>query len=136
MAEKDENIFDYQKSISYWTESSDRDFRTMINLFESKDYSWSLFLGHLVIEKLLKANVVKKTHEYPKPIHDLVRLANAGELTCSNEQLDILDTITTFNINARYEDFKQEFFRRCTKEFTETWINYIKELRQWIKSQL
>jgi len=46
------------------------------------------------------------------------------------------DVITTFNINARYEDYKLEFYRRCTKEFTETWINNIKELRQWIKSQL
>lgn len=120
MEDKEDNSFDYQKSISYWVDSSDRDFQTMINLFTSRDYSWSLLLGHLVIEKLLKANVVKKTNVYPKPIHDLVRLANAGQLTCSNEQLDLLDTITTFNINARYEDFKQEFFRRCTKEFTET----------------
>lgn len=127
---------DYEKSMNHWIESSDRDFLTMTNLFNSKDYSWSLFLGHLVIEKLLKALIVKETHEFPKPTHDLIRLSTRGKLECSGEQLDMLDIITTFNINARYEDYKQEFYRRCTKDFTETWINNIKELRQWIKSQL
>ncbi|MBM3403553.1 MAG: HEPN domain-containing protein [Bacteroidetes bacterium] len=127
---------DYERSINHWIESSDRDFQTMSNLFNSKDYSWSLFLGHLVIEKLLKAIVVKATRQYPKPIHDLSRLAILGQLNCSNEQLDLLDTITTFNINTRYEDYKLEFYQRCTKDFAETWISHIKELRKWIKSQL
>ena len=133
--ERRDNI-DYEKSIKHWIESSDRDFQTMNNLFKSKDYSWSLFLGHLVIEKLLKALVVKETNDFPKPIHDLTRLATKGKLDCSSEQLDMLDTITTFNISARYEDYKLEFYRRSTKEFTETWIKNIKEVRQWIKSQL
>ncbi|MBE0647974.1 MAG: HEPN domain-containing protein [Bacteroidales bacterium] len=136
MAEERKDKLDYEKSINHWIESSDRDFLTMTNLLKSKDYSWSLFLGHLVIEKLLKALVVKETNEFPKPIHDLARLANKGKLKCSGEQLDMLDVITTFNISARYEDFKLEFYRRCTKDFTETWVNNIKELRQWIKSQL
>ena len=127
---------DYEKSMHYWIESSDRDFLTMTNLLKSKDYSWSLFLGHLVIEKLLKALVVKVAHEFPKPTHDLIRLATKGKLECSVEQLDMLDIITTFNINARYEDYKQEFYQRCTKDFTETWVNHIKELRKWIKAQL
>ncbi|MFH1297002.1 MAG: HEPN domain-containing protein [Bacteroidota bacterium] len=136
MEEERRDKLDYEKSINHWIESSDRDFLTMTNLFNSKDYSWSLFLGHLVIEKLLKALVVKETNEFPKPIHDLTRLAIKGKLKCSSEQLDMLDVITTFNISARYEDYKLEFYRRCTKDFTETWVNNIKELRQWIKSQL
>ena len=41
--------------IKYWIDSSDRDFKTMKNLFKEKDYHWALFIGHLVIEKLLKA---------------------------------------------------------------------------------
>jgi len=136
MEEKEKEYIDYERSINHWIESSDRDFQTMSNLFNSKDYSWSLFLGHLVIEKLLKAIVVKATRQYPKPIHDLSRLAILGQLNCSNEQLDLLDTITTFNINTRYEDYKLEFYQRCTKDFAETWISHIKELRKWIKSQL
>ncbi|MEI6091420.1 MAG: hypothetical protein WCR42_13275 [bacterium] len=31
----------------------------MEHLFESGDYSYSLFIGHLVLEKILKAHFVK-----------------------------------------------------------------------------
>lgn len=45
--------------IDYWVKTSDNDYNTMLNLLKSKDYQWSLFIGHLVIEKLLKAIYVK-----------------------------------------------------------------------------
>ena len=41
-----------------------------------------------------------------------------------------------FNINARYDDYKQEFYKKCTPEFTEQWIDNIGVLRLWIKEQL
>ena len=47
--------------IKYWTDSAEIDFKAMKNLFKSKDYVWALFLGHLVIEKLIKAVAVKIT---------------------------------------------------------------------------
>ncbi|WP_019851038.1 HEPN domain-containing protein [Desulfitobacterium sp. PCE1] len=63
--------------INYWRDSSDKDYLTMMNLFKSKDYHWSLFLGHLVIEKLLKALFVKNVAEENVPrTHNLLLLAN------------------------------------------------------------
>ena len=47
-----ENI-DIDKVIEYWKDSSDKDYQTMNNLLKSGDYNWAMFLGHLVIEKLL-----------------------------------------------------------------------------------
>ena len=44
--------FDKQKIIDHWHTSSDDDFDTMIAMYDAQRYSWSLFLGHLVIEKL------------------------------------------------------------------------------------
>jgi HEPN domain-containing protein len=41
---------------NYWVETANRDYKTMLNLYASKDYHWSLFIGHLVIEKLLNVN--------------------------------------------------------------------------------
>ncbi len=130
------DIENIDKFVNHWIESSDRDFRTMKNLYKSKDYSWSLFIGHLVIEKLLKAIYIKKKQEHPVPIHDLTRLAIKADIDCSDEILNQLDTITTFNINARYEDVKQSFYIKCTKEFAETWIDQITGIRTWIKAQL
>ncbi len=127
---------DKQKLISYWIDSSDRDFETMKHLFRKKDYTWSLFIGHLVIEKLLKAYYVKYIDNQPPFIHDLLRLAERSKLSLNEDQKDFLDTVSTFNIRARYEDYDLEFYKICTKEFTKIWVDKIIGFRKWIKKQL
>jgi HEPN domain-containing protein len=124
-----------KERMTYWVKSSDRDFRTMNHLFEKKDYTWSLFIGHLVTEKLLKAYYVINHNDHPPLIHNLLRLAENGGLELDEEQKDILVTVTTFNIRARYDDYKLEFYKTCSKEYTETWIKKIKGFRKWIKTQ-
>ena len=104
--------------IKYWIDSSDRDFKAMQHLFEKKDYHWSLFMGHLVVEKLLKAYYVIKVDNNPPFIHNLTRLAEKSDLDLTEEQKDLLVTITTFNIRARYDDYKLAFYKTCTKKFT------------------
>lgn len=97
---------DAETIAAYWIDSSDNDFETMNHLFRSKDYHWSLFVGHLVIEKLLKAYFVKSKNEYPPYIHDLRRLAEAANLPLTEDQKLFFDTVTRFNISARYDDYK------------------------------
>lgn len=121
--------------ITYWIKSADKDYQAMTNLFEKGDYTWSLFVGHLLIEKLLKAVYALKKPETPPFMHDLLRLAEKCRLDLDENQKDILDTITTFNIRARYDDYKMEFHNKCTKDFTEEWINHIKEIRIWLKER-
>ena len=58
-------IMEKAEQIKYWADSSDRDYKTMHHLYEKKDYNWALFLGHLVIEKLLKAYFVKNVNNKP-----------------------------------------------------------------------
>ncbi len=129
---------EFRKEIimKYWVGSSDKDFKTMLDLFATKNYSWSLFIGHLVIEKLLKALYLKTKDEPPPLIHDLRRIAEKTGIEIDPGMKSALDTITRFNINARYDDYKQNFDRLCTNEFTSEWIEQIKKMRQWIKQQL
>lgn len=108
----------------------------MQNLVKSKDYSWALFLGHLVIEKLLKAVCVKTQMKQATFTHDLLRLARSAELTVSVEIEEWLDEISTFNLNARYDNYKQDFHRLCTPEFTLRWVKRIEEVRTWLIGQL
>ncbi len=108
----------------------------MEHLFEKGDYTWALFVGHLVIEKLLKAYYVKNIDIHPPLIHNLLRIAEKSKIGLSEDQKDFLVTVTTFNIQARYNDVKNEFYESCTKEFTSLWIGKIKEFRKWIKIQL
>jgi HEPN domain-containing protein len=129
----DTKKFDKEKLIKYWIDGSDDDFETMLAMFNSKKYNWSLFIGHLMIEKLLKAYYVKEKSDYPPYIHNLLRLAEKADLELNNEIKEQFVTISAFNINARYDDYKMSFKQICTPEFTSKWMNNIKELRVWIK---
>lgn len=123
--------------IDYWISSSDSDFNTMQNLFNSRDYHWSLFIGHLVIEKLIKAIYIRnKDSQNPPRTHDLLLLADKSGIVTNENQKDTLDLITTFNISARYPDYKKSFYQKCTESYTAEMIDKIKELRSWLKSIL
>ena len=128
--------FNIQTVVSHWISNADKDFETMNHLFGTKDYHWALFIGHLVIEKLLKAKIAKETNAHPPFSHDLRRLAKLSGLSFNDNHLPWLDTITTFNLNARYDNYKQDFYLKCTPEFTLLWIKNINELRLWIKEKL
>jgi len=124
------------KIVSHWIKTSNNDYDTMMTLFESKSYAWSLFLGHISTEKLIKALYVKKFQKHAPFTHNLYRLCESIGLDMSDEYMDWLDTITSFNLNARYDDYKNEFNKRCTKEYTTQWINNIRTIREWIKEKL
>jgi HEPN domain-containing protein len=125
--------FDRQKLIDYWVTSSDDDFDTMMAMFVTRRYSWSLFVGHLVIEKLLKAYFVQVKEDYPPFIHNLLKLARDSDLSLDDDAKLKLTTITAFNLNTRYDDYKMGFQKRCTPEYTKEWVDKIVEIRQWIK---
>ncbi len=125
-----------EELIDYWVKTADSDYNTALNLFKSKDYHWSLFLGHLVIEKLLKAIYVNNIDSNPPRIHNLLLLAEQVGLDPTEEQKDSLDLITTFNINARYPDYEQNFYSKCDYDFTRKNLRKIKELRAWLQSKL
>lgn len=133
----DETIpLDIDKIVKHWLDTADEDFETMLYLFNAKSYSWALFLGHISVEKTLKAYYVWQLKNHAPFTHNLYRLAELSGLALTQEYADWLDEITAFNINARYDDYKREFYALCTAEFFGNWIEKIKIIRIWIKQQL
>jgi HEPN domain-containing protein len=128
-------VMEKNELISFWMDSSDQDFKVMEDLFEKGHCTWALFVGHLVIEKLLKAYYAENIDIHPPLTHNLLRIAEKSKLKLSEEQKDFLVTVTTFNIQARYNDVKQEFYHKCTEKYTKLWINKIEDFRKWIKNQ-
>jgi len=122
--------------IQSWVDSSDKDFLTMNDMYKTKHYDWALFMGHLTIEKLLKALYFKITSKHPPLIHDLRRLAEKINIPLTEDRIIQLDSISRFNIRARYDDYKQSFYKLCTIEFTDEWISKVNECRLWIKQML
>jgi len=122
------------KYIKYWMESSENDYDAMKNLYKSKNYNWCLFIGHLVIEKLLKGLYVKNNHDIkalPK-VHNLLLLAERCGLKLDSDKLKKLKVINTFNIAARYDDYKKAFYNKCTYDYTTNQLKNIEEMREWL----
>ncbi len=124
--------------MEYWQNSSDEDYNVMNVLYSNKKNSYSLFFGHLVIEKLLKGLYAKNNEESPYTIksHNLLALAEKCNLDLTDEQVKKLQIITQFNISARYDDYKETFNQKCTDEYTSEQIKNIEEVRTWLKSLL
>ena len=122
------------EKIEYWVKIAEMDVSVMHHLFQSGDYNYSLFIGHLILEKILKAHYIKKHQETPPRVHDLVKIAKSTDLVFHEEQIKFLITINTFNIEARYPDEKLKFYKMCTKEFANENIIKIEELFKWLKS--
>ena len=54
----------------------------------------------------------------------------------SDDQRDFLDTITNYNIEARYPEDKEELARTLTPQGCRQMIDDTKLLQQWIKEHL
>lgn len=122
--------------IKYWIDTSDKDYKTVEILFKSGDYHWGLFIGHLVVEKLLKAIYVQNIDINPPRIHDLARLAAKCNIKVDDNIIDKLEFITRFNLTVRYPDYQQEFYKICTKDFALDALKLIDEVRLWLKSSI
>ncbi len=84
----------------------------------------------------LTAYYVKEIDAVAPRIHDLCKLAIRCNLEMSEEQMDALQYVTLFNIEARYEECKQDFYKKCTREFTETNIDTIEGVRAWLLEKI
>lgn len=71
------------------------------------------------------------TNHCPK-IHDLSRLGELSGIDMNDDIKDKLDIITTFNISARYPDYKNRFYQTCTTEYTEQQVKNIEEIYKWL----
>ena len=95
-----------------------------------------IIFGHLTIEKILKSIYVNKLNESPPHTHRLVHLVEKITLELTEEQLELFETITDFNMEARYPDEKFSFKKRCTKDFAEKYLRKIEEIRRWLLKKI
>ncbi|MBC8183852.1 HEPN domain-containing protein [candidate division KSB1 bacterium] len=95
--------------INYWLKTAESDLKVAEHLFEKGDYYYCLFLGHLVLEKALKALYVKNVDINQPYKHNLPLLSRKAKLELTNDQLSLLEDVTEFNIEARYPDLKLKF---------------------------
>lgn len=76
--------------------------------------------------------VYAKTNDHLTPTHNLLALAHQAGLQINVAKETQLKEITSWNINARYDDYKRKFYRKATREFTLKWLAIVKEHITWI----
>lgn len=121
-----------QEAITHWVHGSDDALETAQQLFQAGKYHHALFFLHLRLEKLLKALIVKKTDVSPLPIHDLLHLTKIADLPITEDEISWLGELSTFNVAARYDDEKFQFYKKATREYATTWFERGKRfLESW-----
>lgn len=105
--------------INYLVNSSKDTLDTSKRLFDAKKYHHSLFFIHLSIKKVLKGLHIYTNKRSAPLIHDLVRLAEKCKIKLSDKEKLQLVEISTFNISARYDDYKFKFYKKATKKYAK-----------------
>jgi HEPN domain-containing protein len=128
--------FNSKKVVEYWIKNAEYKWDTVKALKRSKRYSDCLFFCHLVLECLLKGLVVAKIKKTAPYIHNLIRLAEVAELELDQVQENLLKVGNSFNIRARYADYKMAFYKIATSEYTEEYFKAASKLRLWLLKRL
>ena len=104
--------------VKFWMDDACEDFKTAQQLIKLRRFHHALFFCNLSLEKLLKGLIYKQTNTHPFPIHRLLDLSQQAKLSLTKTQKENLIEITSWNIKARYDSYKREFYKKATKEFT------------------
>jgi HEPN domain-containing protein len=97
----------------------------------------ALFFAHLVIEKLLKAHWVKDTNgNFPPRVHNLEFLLAQTNLLMTAEDIDELRIMNAWNIEGRYQDYRDMIYRTTTQIYTEEKMLIVDKIRTWLLNQL
>jgi len=124
---------DIKKQTEYWINSSEDDLESAGLLIKNNKILHGLFLCHLCIEKAIKAHVVRCTGNVPPKIHNLNFLIEKTDLTLSESQLSLCDTLMFYQLEGRYPGFTPKIPSKIKSEnlLTET-----KALFKWLKAKL
>ena len=128
--------FDIERTVSYWFEGAQYDLGVANAMLKSKKYPYALFMGHLSLEKLLKAFVVKHTKAHAPFSHSLPYLAEKSGVKIPERILIKLREFMEFHFEARYPDANKAFYKKCTKPYTAKKLKEIKEVFTWVRGKL
>lgn len=123
--------------IVFWKKMAERDWEAVESLYASKNFVQSLFFAHLVIEKYLKAIWIRDNIENVPPlVHNLEYLYNQTQLNLPSTLVDLLHIINSWNIDGRYQDYKDKFYQKCTPEYTREKLDETTRLLTCLRSEL
>ncbi|MEK9148990.1 MAG: HEPN domain-containing protein [Candidatus Desantisbacteria bacterium] len=128
--------FDVEKTVQYWLNGAEYDRDVAGAMFQSTKYPYALFMGHLSIEKLMKALFVRYTKKHAPYIHSLPKLASMLSFEIPDEIKAKLDVFMEYYFQTRYPEEQIQFYKKCTKSYTEQALKDTEEVFEWLKKRL
>jgi HEPN domain-containing protein len=91
------------------------------------------YFYHLVIEKILKAHVVKISNEVAPRTHNLMHLLEKTQLELTESEEIFLGILMKYQLQGRYPDYNPII---PDKLVVQNYLNQTKNLLQWLKKKL
>ncbi|MDD3687190.1 MAG: HEPN domain-containing protein [Bacteroidales bacterium] len=126
-------MIDLKKQIEYWTKGAEDDLSTAELLIREKKLLNGLFFCHLVVEKAIKAHVVKSSGEVAPKSHNLIFLSEKTDLVFDNETEIFLGILMKYQLEGRYPDYNP-IIPDIVK--VNDYLNKTKTLFQWLLEKL
>lgn len=123
-------MIDIDKQIAYWETGALEDLESAKILIDSDRLLHGLFFCHLVLEKVIKAHIVKHTKEIAPRSHNLLFLSEKGNLEFCEEDEIFLGILMKYQLQGRYPDYNPIVPNRSKV------IEYLiktEELLSWLK---
>ncbi len=127
---------DVTKVVKYWLEAAVHDLEMAASLFRTGKYDYCLFLCHLALEKILKALVARITKEHPPFTHNLLYLAGKADIHLSKTQIELLDQVNRFNMEARYPEDLKAFYKKANRSYAKKYLEATREIYKWFRKKL
>jgi HEPN domain-containing protein len=128
---------DRETLIKFLLDQADDDLGAANALLEAGYYAQSLFWGHLVLEKLLKALWIYHNNDINYPhIHNLLRLLKECNTDPNDKQIIFLAEMNQFQATGRYGDTLLKLESTISKETCNSLFSEIENQMIWIKSQM
>lgn len=117
------------EAVEYWISSAQEDWEVAQSLLTSKKFNHALFFLQLTLEKLIKAIHIARRDDHPLYVHNLVLLAQKAGVDFDEHAQEDLKEISSFNVSARYDSYKRDFYRKATHVFAAEWMRKGKAIR-------
>ena len=91
------------------------------------------FFCHLVIEKAIKAHVVKESEELAPRSHNLILLSEKAKIEIDDDTDIFLGILMKYQLQGRYPDYNPII---PDKEKIQNYLNQTKVLLKWLKEKL
>jgi len=126
-------MLDIKKQIDYWIRGAEEDLKSADLLIQKKRILHGLFFCHLVIEKAIKAHVVKASGEFAPRSHNLIYLSEKANLEFDSETEIFLGILMKYQLQGRYPDYNPILpdYSKVNEYFQKT-----KTLVEWLKERL